>query len=414
MGGRLRANSPTMRRGWSLLLCLLACKADPKAARNDPAIAALRRSSASPMFPSKVVLHERDGRGEIAYLGVDVAPAHPARADVVDVTHYFQVLEPMSGDWDVFVHGETPAGQRVLVADHAPILGRLPPSVWEKGEIWADPHKVLIPPDAPGGTLVLYAGLFKGDVRATVEGPPNSQDGHDRIRAAVLPIGEARADDLPETTVKRTAEKIVADGKLDEPAWQTAEVLTFADSMGRDVAVAFPTKLRLLYDDQNLYVAFESEDADVTERYQKRDDPIYEHESVEVFLMPNVRAPELGPYLELQASPGGVIFDASFTGRRQGMDTSFDAGQTVGTVIDGTLNVPDRDRGWVSEWSVPFQKLRWLSAPPKPGDEWRMNAFRIEKHRVDGRTEGEFTAWSPPRVGDFHNVVRFGRMKFGS
>ncbi len=49
----------------------------------------------------------------------------------------------------------------------------------------------------------------------------------------------------------------------------------------------------------------------------------------------------------------------------------------------------------------------------KRHDEWRMNAYRIEKHNEGGKLKGEFTAWSPPKVGDFHNVVRFGRMKFG-
>jgi hypothetical protein len=401
-------------RSWPFLLSLaFACKADPKAARNDPSIAALRLEKAAPAFRSEVVLHERDGKGKVAYLGLDVDPKSPAPGDLVELTHYFQVVEPMTGDWDVFVHGETAEGQRILVADHAPVFGKLPILVWERGEIWADKHRVLIPPDAPPGTIVFFAGLFKGDVRATVEGPPGSQDGKDRVRAAVIQIGQAPQDDLPETTVKRASSKITPDGKLDEADWQSAEVLTFADSMGRNIELRFPTKLRLLYDDVNLYVGFDSTDADITERYSKRDDPIYDHETVEVFLMPAVRAPEVGPYVELQASPGGVIFDASFTGRRQGMDKSFDAGQVVGTVLDGTLDTEDRDRGWVSEWVVPFAKIKWLNAPPKPGDEWRMNAFRIEKFREEGQTEGEYSAWSPPRVGDFHNTVRFGRMKFG-
>ena len=36
--------------------------------------------------------------------------------------------------------------------------------------------------------------------------------------------------------------------------------------------------------------------------------------------MPNVVAPALGPYVELQSSPGGVIFDATFDGRRRGFN----------------------------------------------------------------------------------------------
>src|SRR5687767_109964 len=190
-----------MRLETIAILILVGCKADSKSARNDPQLASLRLSTASPMFPSEVVLHERDGKGKVAYLGMDVEPKSPKRGDVADLTHYFRVLEPMTGEWDVFVHGETMEGHRVLVADHAPVFGKLPITVWERGEIWADKHKVLISPEMAGGTLVFYVGLFKGDLRATVEGPPNSQDGKDRIRAAAVRVGDAPADDLPETTV---------------------------------------------------------------------------------------------------------------------------------------------------------------------------------------------------------------------
>lgn len=393
-----------------ILLLISGCKTDPK---EDPRVLKQRLTAASPRFPSKVRLHERDGSGEVLYLGMDMEPDKPKRGDLITLTHYFETKKAPAGDWDVFVHGETPEGGRVLVADHAPVFGRLPTSVWEGGEIWADTHKVLIPEDAPGPTLVLYAGLFKKDMRMTVEGPPGSHDGRNRIRAASILLPGAGSEELPVTTVKRAEGPVVADGKLDEAAWQTAEVLTFSDTMGRRIDTRYPTRLRLLYDDENLYVAFEATDADITERYNERDDPIYEHETVELFLMPHVRAPALGPYVELQASPGGVIFDASFTGRRQGMDKSFDAAQKVGTTIDGTLNQQDTDRGWVTEWVVPFSSLRWVKSPPKPGEEWRMNAFRIEKFREGDRQQGEYTAWSPPKVGDFHNTARFGRMKFG-
>ena len=395
-------------------LCLTQCKPDPSAARESAEVRALQREAPTPALRTEAVLHERSGRGRVRYLGADVAPASPSRGDVVEVTHYFQVEHPPSGEYDVFVHGDLPGGAgRVLVADHAPVLGRLPTQHWQKGDVWADPHRVKIPSDVPAPALELYVGLFKGDTRWTVEAPPGGSDGQDRVRVGLLRLsGAAPADDLPEVAIPRASGPIVADGVLDEAAWAKAPVLTFSDTMGRGRPVRFPTKLRLLWDDQHLYVAFEATDEDITERYSKRDDPIYEHETVELFLMPNVVAPALGPYVELQASPGGVIFDASFDGRRQGMNTAYEAGQTVGTKIDGTLDIEDRDRGWVSEWAVPFAKIRGVSGPPKDGDEWRMNAFRIEKFRVGGRLEGEYTAWSPPQVGDFHNTARFGRMKF--
>jgi hypothetical protein len=398
---------------FSFALFHAGCKRAPDAASGDRPIL---REAPRPGLPSQAILHERSGRGRVAYLGLDASPSSPERGQLVEVTQYFKVLEPMSGDYDVFLHGEVPGSGRLIVADHPPAQGRFLTSRWRKDEIWVDRDRVLIPKDLPAGTIELYAGLFKGDVRLTVEAPPGASDGEDRVKVGTLKIqGEGPKGDLPEVVVHRATSPIKADGELDESDWAKAEVMTFSDSLGREGTPRYPTKLRLLYDDQNLYVGFECTDEDITERYSKRDDPIYEHETAEIFIMPHVIAPALGPYVELQASPGGVIFDAAFTARRQGMDVSFNAGQTVATKIHGTLNKSDdKDQGWVSEWIVPWQGIRGVKEAPKPGDEWRMNAFRIEKWGPADHLNGEFTAWSPPRVGDFHNTERFGRMKFGT
>ncbi|MCA9552409.1 MAG: carbohydrate-binding family 9-like protein [Myxococcales bacterium] len=406
-----------MRRAALLLSISLAagCKQqDPEAARGDPAVQALRVTAFKPDYPAQAVLHERSGRGQVTYLGMSAKPERPARGDVVEVTHYFRVDRPATGDPDVFVHGEIPgSGERVLVADHAPALGKLPLRMWQQGEIWSDPHRIKIPTDVAAPAIDLWVGLYKGNARWTAEAARGGTDGKDRIHAARLPLsGPMPADGLPEVVIPRAQGPINPDGKLDEASWSAAPVLTFADSMGRDTPVKYATRLRLLYDDENLYVSFECDDVDITERFKNRDDPIYDHETAELFIMPKVAAPALGPYVELQASPTGVIFDASFEARRTGMNTSYDAGQTVGTTLDGTLNDPSPDKGWVSEWVVPWSGIRGAGGPPAPGDEWRMNAFRIEKYQEGGRQVGEFSAWSPPKVGDFHNVLRFGRMKF--
>ena len=404
-------NAGTMLRWLSFsLILLVGCKSDLKS--DDPRIARYRLSDyPTPDHPAHVGLMERGGPGHLIYIGLDAAPSPAKPGDLLELTHYFQVESAPALDWTVFVHGESGA-QRILNADHPPILGRRPTSVWEKGEIWADRHKTLVPKHAQG-TLKLFVGLFRDGIRMTTVAPPARHDGRDRIRAAQLPLAQGQLD-LPEVVIPRIQGSITADGQLNEPEWEKAPVLTFSDTLGRSISIRYPTRMRLLYDQVNLYVAFEATDQDITERYQNRDDPIYEHETVELFLMPQVQAPKLGPYVELQASPGGVIFDASFTGRRQGMDKSFEAGQQVGTHLDGTLNQPDQDRRWISEWIVPFKGIRWLKTAPKAGDEWRMNAFRIEKYRENGKTVGEYSAWSPPQVGDFHNTARFGRMKFGS
>lgn len=373
----------------------------------------------SPVLTSSAALLEQRGTGRVAYLGLDLRQQPVRPGDVLELTHYFEVLEPLAGDYAVLVELRAPGSEVIEGTDaHRPIQGLAASHTWKKGELWADRHRLRIPPKVRAPKLELLVSLSDAGQRLTVEAPPGGSDGKDRIRAGVIELdvqGAAEPDDgLPKVTIPKTPKPIVADGVIDEAEWRAAPVLSFSDTMGRDAPAKYPTRLRMLYDDRALYVAFEAVDAEISDRYAKRDDPIYEHETVELFLMPNVIAPAVGPYLELQASPKGVIFDAAFTARRQGMDKSFDAGQTVGTKVDGTLDDPsDRDRGWVSEWIVPWSGLRGVNGAPKVGDEWRMNAFRIEKHRLGGPEQGEYTAWSPPRVGDFHAVDRFGRLRFG-
>lgn len=393
----------------SLAVLLAAC---PRPERPDDAVRAFRRSRVEADFPAEARFKERGGPGVLVYRGLTVAEGRALEAGKpATFEHYFEVVTPFTSTPEVFVHVEV-GDRRVGIGDHAPVQGEVSFAAMKTGELWLDRHRVQLPADASRGTARVFVGLFSGSHRMTLEAPAGKNDGRDRLEVAQLPMSGRAPADLPLASIRRASGPIEPDGRLDEPSWKDAEVLTLSDSLGRDVETRFPTRARLLYDRENLYLAFEAEDEDISERYSRRDDPIYEHEAVELFVMPHVRTPATGPYVELQASPTGVLFDAAFTGPRQNMDRGFDGGQTVGTQLDGTLNDAEPDRGWVSEWVIPFASLRGVTEAPEPGSEWRMNLFRIEKYRRDGRIEGEYTAWSPPRVGDFHAVDRFGRMRF--
>ena len=394
----------------ALTLAMTACPSDLDKRRSRAAD--LAAADPKPRLTVRAKFMEPEGGGVLEYLGADLEPPDPSPGQTVTLTHYWHVVHAPRTEAEVLAFADV-GGQTRASDSHAPLYGRLPTSDWRPKDVWTDRHALMLPGNAGAGTLELFVGLKSGTMRWTVEAAPGDQDGRDRLRIAKIAPNGAPRDDLPVAVVTRADGEISPDGRLDEADWKQATVLTFADSLGRPTPIRYATRLRLLYDDDYLYVGFESDDADITERYSKRDDPIYEHETVELFLMPNVAAPQTGPYVELQASPGGVIFDASFDGPRRGMNKEYDADQTVGTTIDGTLNQPDTDRGWVSEWRVPFNKIRGVERAPSPGDEWRMNAFRIEKHRVQNQAGAEYSAWSPPRVGDFHHVARFGRLRFG-
>jgi hypothetical protein len=222
---------------------------------------------------------------------------------------------------------------------------------------------------------------------------------------------------VPEYSVRKTSGPIDVDGRLDEPAWQEAGGIQLLDNQtGERPRQA--TEVRLLWDDEFLYVGFRCEDSDAWSTFTEHDQPLYEEEVVEIFLDPSGL---LRAYFELQVSPRNVSFDSLILndggrwgeGRGpnfQGMPQWTCRGLKHGVTVNGD---PTRrgtaDEGWSAEMAVPFSQLITApNTPPRPGDVWRAGIYRID-HAQDS---SEFTAWSPTRKRDFHISEAFGRLIF--
>jgi hypothetical protein len=185
-------------------------------------------------------------------------------------------------------------------------------------------------------------------------------------------------------------------------SWQDVPALapfTLADGSGR---ARQQTRVRLCGDETALQVRFDCEDRDAWGTYERRDDPIYEEEAVEVFLSAGEEDP--ARYFEFEVSPLGVLFDARIhnpTSRRADMtaDPSWDCPGLRWSVGRGAAG-----QDWWTILSIPW---RGISPPGNPPRIWRANFYRIERPR-DG--EPEFSCWSPTltRPADFHRPARFG------
>jgi hypothetical protein len=71
---------------------------------------------------------------------------------------------------------------------------------------------------------------------------------------------------------------------------------------------------------------------------------------------------------------------------------------------------PSWARGWSVELRIPLARLAQVPhLPPKPGDRWRFNLYRLEHL---GRKQVEGQSFSPLFQGDFHNLPRFGWLVF--
>ena len=222
---------------------------------------------------------------------------------------------------------------------------------------------------------------------------------------------------VPEYRVRRASGPITIDGVLSEPAWEAAEAIRLTDNLTGEKARQ-ATAVRLLWDDDYLYVAFDCEDSDAWSTYTEHDDPLYNEEVVEIFIDPSGL---LRVYFELQVSPRNVGFDSlilndggrSGEGRGpnfQGVTMWTCHGMKHAVVVNGDPTRRDtNDDGWTVELAVPFSQL--ISAPhipPAEGDAWRANIYRIDH----ARDASEFTAWSPTRMHDFHITEAFGRLVF--
>lgn len=410
-----RVVSPTamrmMRRWvWVALALVVACRdeqAGPKP--KEPKAPAPGASPGARMLEAAPALTFSSGatwaNGAVTYLGSVVDPPKPKPGDQVTLKHFFRADGDVPQGYRFFVHVLDAASRRQLGnLDHELQGGAAPLGTWPKGKVVEDAHGFQMP-NFPGA-LQLALGFWNDSGRLAVDSVALS-DGDNRVLG---PRFESLLAALPEYHMPRASRPPVIDGKLDDEAWKAAPEAVLQGSFdGRPVTRK--TTLRLLWDDEFLYVAFWAEDPDLWGTKRNKDDDIYNEDACEVFLDADGDG---ATYNELQVSPHNVTFDASFVARRSDLPTAmkWESGMQTAVFLKGTLDDDsDRDEFWSAELKIPLKNLTAVPhLPPQKGDVWRFNAYRLE--HLQRRTQIEGQAFSPLFVGDFHHLPRFGKLVF--
>lgn len=216
---------------------------------------------------------------------------------------------------------------------------------------------------------------------------------------------------VPTYEVKKTAEFIKIDGRLQEKAWQAAPKIELIFPWAFQTGKHQKTIARILWDDQNLYVSYEAEDEDIVATLTQRDDPTYRDDCVEIFINP--KPENLDFYVGFEMSAAAVMYDYFALPNRLYLKAMQFEGLQLATDIRGTLNRSgDKDSGWTLEVAIPWKNFVDLAViyPPKAGDIWSANLNRwdgVEPNRV-------LSQWS--NSGDKgpnpHHPERFGKLKF--
>lgn len=215
---------------------------------------------------------------------------------------------------------------------------------------------------------------------------------------------------VPRYEVRRTTAPIVIDGVPNESAWSAAAPpVTLQFLWDEQTGAKQMTWVQLLWDDQNLYVAYEVEDADITALFTERDDPTYRDDAVEIFINP--RPEQTGLYYGLEMNARAVLYDYVMYDSRFALKRFDMQGVQVASHMRGTLNARgDVDEGWSLEVAIPWANFDEMAPRPQPGTIWKANLNRWDGVPPDRR----MSIWSDPlrERPQPHVPARFGELLF--
>lgn len=351
----------------------------------------------------------------ITLIGYDVSSETLVPEQEATVTWHFKVTKQPENGTQIFTHLADGSSEGRINLDQAgKIRSFYPPSQWSEGSYVKDVQTVRLPEDWNADKAVFYLGFWRDDPslandqqRLAVVGP---SDGRRRARALTLPVAMPKIE-VPELSVARADKAPKLDGKLEEEAWSKAkQTAEFVNTMNGDKA-EFATSVKALYDDKNLYIAFDVSDTYLKSTFTNDEDHLWEQDTVEIMADPNGDGKD---YVELQVSPANKHFDTHYETRRVPRPfghMDYDSKLQSGVSLRGKLNDDDDDQGYTVEIAIPwaaFSAGESKVEPPKSGESFRLNFYVMDTQKDGMRAAG----WSPPRVGDFHVPQRFGKLTF--
>ena len=181
---------------------------------------------------------------------------------------------------------------------------------------------------------------------------------------------------------------------------------------------AYSTRFRAAWNDEGLFLRFDATDPSPWHTMSRRDEHLWEEEVVEIFLDPDRSGRD---YYELEINPANVTCDlrmlSPWPDKKGDIDWDL-AG--LATRVHALRGQAGETLGWTATAFLPWSGLRSLPSarklplPPRTGDVWRFNVFRIDRPGGQRRPEQDavFAAWSPPSVKSFHDPTAFRDFRF--
>jgi hypothetical protein len=216
---------------------------------------------------------------------------------------------------------------------------------------------------------------------------------------------------LPGYDVRRATGTIKIDGVLDDAAWQRATPVGPFRFHWWTAGEKEPTEVKMLWDDENLYLAYRCTDRHISAKVTARHGSVSNDDCVELFLAPNPS--KVRNYYTLEINAIGAMLNRCRTDWWSGPPTWEPEAMVHATSLPrGVVKEESaHDREWTVEMAVPLRNFARDAAhmPPQAGDIWRLNL-----NRTGGTTNKQASSWSPipAQVRSFHTPSAFGMIRF--
>jgi len=270
-------------------------------------------------------------------------------------------------------------------------------------------------------SLVWRSGVCSGLVALVTSspgfcGPPGTDASGVSDVATIMKISP------PVLIARPVAQPVKIDGELSEAAWESAvPVGSFTLVLDTSMSTQYPTTVRSLWDDDNLYLSMVCNEPNVDRLVtlaEKRDEGSGSDDRVEILIDPNAPG---GEYYEFILTGGNVQSDARCKALANKVVVYTPSGP-----LDALKPYHESEPEWNAKWSSAVAKgaeqwtaeiaipFRDLGIDPADQRVLRVNFGRIRVTYSPSRWRGrqlnvkpEHSAWAIPK-GDFHTPALFG------
>ena len=224
---------------------------------------------------------------------------------------------------------------------------------------------------------------------------------------------------------------ITIDGKLNEASWNKSAVhwsLPFGNIVPSDhFELDFETKMKLLWDEEHLYVAAIIQEEHIWSNMLEDDLPLYKENCFELFLDPGADGKD---YYEIEVNPNNAVWDL-FLSYPYGVDDGKNAdpeydikGLQTAVGIKGSLNDPsDKDDHWIVEMAIPWKGLKKFGPNwkrPENLESWAMNAMSVHypfdinegRYIKKEKEKPDLATWVFMGKRNIHIPEKWGRILF--